>query len=229
MYGWWLQMLPSLSRLPLATAPSPRFVSHEADVGAGVPESAVAKQFKDGKLIAGAKGVIASAGLSKKGGMKTLIANRIPSSAWKDEGWMYAYWEGVDVSPGLVLDLHNRQIAFSLIGGAKVLPRKFVIALIERYWGKGMGSERQSGKGTLLDLFDRDDDGSFTKGFFSYILNDAVGMSHWKRNHFKDVDEVLAAVRAGKALPIAWFDDGMDFLARYVRANQRAASSKKGL
>ena len=54
-------------------------------------------------------------------------------------------------------------------------------------------------------------------------------MSHWKRNHFKDVDEVLAAVRAGKALPIAWFDDGMDFLARYVRANQRAASSKKGL
>ena len=217
----------SLSRLPLATAPSPRFVSHEADVGAGVPESAVAKQFKDGKLIAGAKGVIASAGLSKKGGMKTLIANRILLPRGKTRGGCTPTGK-VSTSRRDWSSTCNRQIAFSLIGGAKVLPRKFVIALIERYWGKGMVRAAEW-QGYPTGLFDRDDDGSFTKGFFSYILNDAVGMSHWKRNHFKDVDEVLAAVRAGRALPIAWFDDGMDFLARYVRAKQRAALSKKGL
>ena len=67
----------------------------------------------------------------------------------------------------------------------------------------------------MTDWFMKDVDGSTTKGLFQRILNDTQRMPHWSAQ-FPSVDAVLAQVRAGKKVPLMWFDDGMKFIDEYL-------------
>lgn len=211
-------ILPDLSGLSLAGV---RAAPHVSKVAAKVPQSAIDTQVARGNLssaAAQATGVIVSAGQSKRVSMGSLIDDFKPTSTWRANGWQYAHYAtGDTVYAKLVLVLQIHDLAFTFLGGAEVKPSAFVIALLQEYWGKnGLNTT-----GSVLDWFYNDRDGSYTRGLFEKILNDSKRMPHWKDNHFKTTEDVMAAVRAGKKLPIMWLDDGMLFVEEYVQSTTK--------
>jgi hypothetical protein len=187
-------------------------------IGAGVPRSAIQKQVERRKLSAEAvtsKGMILSAGRSKKSALKTLMVDFKPTSSWTEGGWLYAYYKTDIVDPQFLLMAQEIEVALTFLGGLEMNPSKYVVAQIRKYWSRPP-SNRQ-GNGSVLDWFMYDNVEN-TRGLFEYIRNHP-GMSHWKSN-FASVDDVIAAVRTGQKLPIMWFDDGMQFVEEFVKTLQ---------
>lgn len=180
-----------------------------------VPASAVTKQVKAGNLSgnpAVAKGLLASAGQSRKFILRKIMKDFPPTSSWVD-GFLYAHWTAENPAiAAVVLELQGT-IAFALLGEYEVVPSEFVAACIRKY---GLGLPGLPGLKRAIDHFSNDNDGTFTKGLFKKIYNDTKRMPHWKQ-HFASADAVMEAVRAGKKLRIAWWDDGMVFVSEYVK------------
>jgi hypothetical protein len=185
-------------------------------IGAGVPRSAIQKQVEKRKLSAEAmtsKGMILSAGQSKKSELKTLMVDFKPTSSWTEGGWLYAYYKMDLVDPQFLLMAQETNVALTFLGGLEMNPSKYVVAQIKKHWSRPP-SNRQ-GNEAVLDWFMYDNNMENTRGLFEYIRNHP-GMPHWK-SQFASVDDVLALVRTGRKLPMKWFDDGMRFVEEFVK------------
>lgn len=186
------------------------------DIGAVVPRSAIQKQVEKRKLSAesvASKGMIISAGQSKKRELKVLMVDFKPTSSWTEGGWLYAYYKMDLVDPQFLLMVQEDDVAFTLLGGLEMNPSKYVVTQINKHWSHPP-SNRQ-GNGAVLDWFMYDNNMENTRGLFEYIRNHP-GMPHWK-SQFASVDDVLALVRTGQKLPMSWFDHGMQFVEEFVK------------
>lgn len=181
-------------------------------INASVPRSAIRQQVAQGKLLAEAKGMILSAGQSKKLDLKALMADFQPTSSWNDGGWMYAYYKMDIVDPQFLLMAQQTNVAFTFLGGLEMHPSKYVVAQIQKHWSRPPSN--RTGNGNILDWFMYDNHMKNTRGLFEYIRNHP-GMPHWKRK-FASVDDVIEAVRTGRTLPMQWADDGMAFVEKFV-------------
>ena len=207
-------MLPDLTSLSL--------LSREANVCVPVPDGAVAKQVKSGELPKDAlqkRGLIASAGAAKgpekKKALVELYGKYRATRFWSAQGWLYVYWKETANLAEIVLALESNSIAFTLLGGAEVDPKDWVVANITKYWNSGPHKSRRNLKSALTP-FVNDRDGTVTHELFEMIMNHP-GMDHWT-NYYNNVDAVLAAVRAGTPLRMKWFDDGMSIIDQYLDA-----------
>jgi hypothetical protein len=207
--------LPDLSSLASPSLAATGVQTNASDIGVDVPQTVISEQKKRGRIPQGGRGVIVSAGASKKGSLRELALQIKPTQElWLSGGWLYAYYETDEVNGMLVVQLQKRNLAFTFLGGVKVKPSAFVVALIVEYWGK-KGQIGQTGNGSVLDRYYNDKNGSYTRGLFMKILNDTKHMGHW-RDKFKDINAVMEDVRAGKTLPIMWEDDGMWFIQKHL-------------
>ena len=185
-------------------------------IGAGLPRSAIQKQVEKRNLFAEAmtsKGMILSAGQSKKLDLKALMVDFKPISSWTEGGWLYAYYKMDLLDLQFLLTVQETNVAFTLLGGLEVNPSKYVVAQIKKHWSRAPSN--RAGNGAILDWFMYDNNIENTRGLFEYIRNHP-GMPHWKIQ-FESVDDVIAAVRTGRKLPIMWSDDGMQFVEEFVK------------
>jgi hypothetical protein len=194
-------MLPGLHNLAIHGA-------KHVDVEAGIPQKVILAQVESNKLQKKAlqsKGILASAGLSKKLDLRNIMLKDRPTASWTDRGWLYAYWAGG--SEFLVAQFHYVGISFALLGGYSVDPAKYILANFAMFWS----ASGRSGNGSIIDIFMVK---RAAREFFAMVYN-AKGFSHFKLV-FNSVDDVMESVRLGKRLPMMWSDDGMDMIEKYV-------------
>jgi hypothetical protein len=191
---------------------------HAAETRGYIPYSAVQRQLNAKNLEASAqhnKGILASAGISKKKQLRTIMQEYKETATWSD-GFEYAYWRGdypmhVAQFPMLVARFHADNIAFNLLGGYEVDPAEFILASYKLYWD----AKGYRGNGSILDIFWYKK-GAAARAFFEMVYNDKKRMPHWQEKFPGGVDDVLQAVKRGEALPMMWADDGMELLSEFV-------------
>ena len=188
-------------------------------MGAAIPAPVLVTQLLKNKINMETRGILVSAGASKKDSagaskkdkLRNIMAKDKETKTW-EEGYLYAYWTKDKVEIDFLLELQDIDVAFVFLGGLEVVPSDFVARMMEKYWIDYWRKQNErKGNGGASYHFSNDFDGTVTRGLFEMILRQKHLRGH------KTVDEVLEAVRLGEKLDIRWPDEGMRFIDQYIK------------